>query len=345
MEIAMTASEKVRFAVIGANHNHIYSQVQTLQEAGAELASFYIAEKDLAESFHYSFPESVQVRSIAAILEDKQIRLIACAAIPNERASLGIEALRHGKDFMSDKPGFTTLEQIKLAREVQAQTGGIYSIFFSERLGNPATVKAGELVRAGAIGKVVHTASFGPHRLNLSSRPDWFFKKKQYGGILVDIASHQVDQFLFFSGSSSAKVLSSSIANYKYPQYPEFEDFGEMTLLGDDVIGNIRVDWFTPDALPSWGDCRLLVLGTEGYIEVRKNIDVAGRDGGNHLILVNHDEIQYIDCSAVKCPYGEDLLNDVRERTSLAMPQDHVFLVSELAILAENGALRLGHRI
>ena len=165
---------------------------------------------------------------------------------------------------MSDKPGFTTLDQLAEARRVQAETGRIYSIFFSERLGNPASVKAGQLVRDGAIGRVLQTIGLGPHRLNLPSRPDWFFQKERYGGILVDIASHQVDQFLFYTGSKQAEVLSAVVANYNHPQFAELEDFGEMLLRGDGGTGYMRVDWFTPDGLPVWGDGRLTLLGTRG---------------------------------------------------------------------------------
>ena len=339
----MANREKIHFAVIGANHGHIYSQTSVLLDAGAVLDSFFIPEDDLAEGFQSAFPQASRVLSKDEILESKHIRLVVSAAIPNERAGVGIEVLRHGKDFMSDKPGFTNLEQVALARQVQAETGGIYSVYFSERLENPATVKAGELVQAGAIGQVVQTAGFGPHRLNLPTRPEWFFQKERYGGILVDIASHQVDQFLYFTGSASTKVLSSVVANYKYPQYPELEDYGEMTLRGEHATGSIRVDWFTPDGLPVWGDARLLVLGTEGYLEVRKYIDIAGREGANHLILVNQNGIEYIDCDSVKCPYADQLLADILERSSTAIPQEHVFKASELAIQAENAAVRMGH--
>jgi predicted dehydrogenase len=339
----MALEEKIRFAVIGANHGHIYDQTRTMLNAGAELASFFIQEDDLANAFQAAFPDSQRVATKEKILEDPGIRLVASASIPNERAGVGIEVLQHGKDFLSDKPGFTTLEQIEKARQVQAETGGIYSIFFSERLNNSATVKAGELVKAGAIGQVVQTASFGPHRLNPPIRPDWFYQKKRYGGILVDIASHQVDQFLFFTGSTSAKVLSSVVANYKYPQHPELEDYGEMNLCGDHATGSIRVDWFTPAGLPVWGDARLLVLGTEGYLEVRKYIDIGGRKGGDHLVLVNQKGIEYINCEGMVCPFGRDLLTDIRQRSSTAMPQEHVFLTSEIAIRAENAAIRMGY--
>jgi predicted dehydrogenase len=341
----MMSESTIRFSAIGLNHGHIYGQVDALLEAGAEFVSFYAKEPDLVAQFAKAYPRARLAGSPQEILEDETIHLIASAAIPCERAPLGIAVMQHGKDFMSDKPGFTTLAQLAEARRVQAQTGCIYSIYFSERLGNRATVKAGELVKAGAVGQVVQTVGLGPHRIGLYQRPGWFFRREQYGGILTDIASHQVDQFLFFTGSTQAEVVSAQVANYKHPEHPELEDFGDMVLKGDRGTGYIRVDWYTPDGLPTWGDGRLVILGTEGYIELRKYCDIAGRPGGDHLFLVDQKGMHYIDCSNVEMPYGRQLLDDVRNRTETAVPQHHCFFASELALKAQAQADRLGNLI
>ena len=263
--------------------------------------------------------------------------------MPADRAPLGIRVMQHGKDFMSDKPGFTTLDQLAEARHVQAETGRIYSICFSERLEVPAAVKAGELVHAGAIGKVVQTMGIGPHRARLHTRAPYFFVRERYGGILCDIGSHQMDQFLFYTGSTEAEVVSSQVGNFKFPEHPELEDFGDVVLRGNGGTGYVRVDWYTPDGLPSWGDGRLFILGTEGYIELRKYVDIDGRPGGEHLFLVDQKGIQYIDCKGGDLPYGRQLIADVLNRTETALPQWHTFYASELALRAEAQATRLGN--
>lgn len=339
----MSSSPTIRFGVIGLNHSHIYGQTNLLLRAGAEFVAFYAPEPELIAQFGPKYPQARQAQSAAEILEDETIQLIVSAAIPSERAPLGIAAMQHGKDFMSDKPGFTSLAQLAEARRVQAETGRIYSICFSERFENPATIKAGELVQAGAIGQVVQTIGLGPHRTNLPSRPDWFFRRAHYGGILTDIASHQVDQFLYFTGSTQAEIVAAQVANYKHPQYPELEDFGDLTLRGNGGNGYIRVDWYTPDGLSTWGDGRLTILGTEGYIELRKYCDLAGRPGGNHLFLVDQAGVHYLDCNGVELPYGRQLVSDIVNRSETAMPQAHCFLVSELTLQAQAQAHRMGY--
>ncbi len=339
----MTTQPSIRFSAIGLNHNHIYGQTNLLLRAGAELVSFYAPEPELAAEYAQKYPQARPARSRDEILEDTTIQLVISASVNCDRAPLGIEVMQHGKDYMSDKPGFTSLDQLVQVRQVQAETGRIYSICFSERFEVRAAVKAGELVKAGAIGKVVQTVGLGPHNIHQSKRPDWFYQKARYGGILTDIASHQVDQFLYYTGSTQAEVIASQVGNFKNPQYPELEDFGDMMLRGNGGTGYIRVDWYTPQGLGVWGDGRMTILGTEGYIELRKYIDIAGRPGKDHLFLVDHKGIQYLDCSQVELPYGRQLIADILNRSETAMPQEHCYLASRLALEAEAKAGKLGH--
>ncbi|MDQ3651018.1 MAG: Gfo/Idh/MocA family oxidoreductase, partial [Acidobacteriota bacterium] len=329
---------RIRISAIGLNHGHIYGQVGAVLRGGGELVSFFAKEPDLVAAFSKRFPQAKLARSADEILEDKSIQLIVSASIPDERAPLGIQAMRHGKDFMADKPGITSLEQLAEVRRVQQQTRRIYSIMYSERFENPATVKAGELIKTGVIGRVIQTIGLGPHRENPKSRPAWFFDRERYGGIICDIGSHQVDQFLFFTGSTEAEVIASQVSNIHHPQHPKFEDFGDVTLRGDRGTGYIRVDWFTPDGLSTWGDGRLTILGTDGFIEIRKNINIAGRPGANHLFLADQKGTHYFDCSKEHLPYGEQLVSDIVNRTETAMSQTHCFLATELALKAQKQA-------
>ena len=332
---------RIRFAVIGINHSHINSQVEAVQRGGGELVSVYAKEPDLTAAFLKRFPQAKTARSENEILDDTTIQLVLSSAIPDERAPLGIRVMQHGKDYMADKPGITTLAQLADVRRAQAQTKRIYSIMYSERFENRATVKAGELVKAGAIGQVVQTIGLGPHRMTPASRPAWFFDRPRFGGILCDIGSHQADQFLYFTGSTRGDVVASQVGNIHNQKHPTFEDFGDVMLRGDKGTGYIRVDWFTPDGLATWGDGRLTILGTDGFIEVRKNIDIAGRQGGSHLFIVDGKDTRYVDCSAVPLPYGEQLVSDVLNRSETAMPQAHCFLATELMLKAQAQAQRV----
>tara|TARA_R100000935_G_scaffold53420_2_gene81258 strand:+ start:5921 stop:6877 length:957 start_codon:yes stop_codon:yes gene_type:complete len=315
--------------------------VDSLLTGGGTMVAVYAKEPELLQQFTKRYPNVKIAKSEKEIIEDNSIQLVASAAIPVERAPIGIRVMKSGKDFMADKPGILTLEQLKEVKKVQKETKRIYSIMYSERLGNPASVKAGELVSAGAIGKVVQTIGLGPHRMRPESRPDWFFDPKKAGGILCDIGSHQCDQFLFYTNSKQADVNFSQIGNFNNSDNPVYQDFGDMSVRSAHATGYIRIDWFTPEGLGTWGDGRTFILGTDGYIEMRKYIDIAGKEGGNHLFLVNQKETKYYDCSNIYMPYGEQLVNDVVHRTETAMTQEHCFLATELALKGQKMAHKL----
>jgi predicted dehydrogenase len=337
----MAATPGFSFAVIGINHGHIDGQVKVMEAAGCRLKSFFAVEDDLAKAFAEKHPGAARVKDERAILDDPDVKLVVGAGILADRAPMAVRAMRAGKDVMLDKPGATTLDQLAELHRAQAETGRILSILYSEHYTQPSTIAAGDLVKAGAIGRVLQTVGLGPHRIGNYARPDWFYSRARYGGILTDIGSHQVEQFLFFTGSDRAEVLSSQVANFDHPATPEFEDFGQMVLASDRATGYVRVDWFTPTASPVWGDGRLFILGTEGTIELRKYTDLAGRSGGDHLILLNGEGARYIDCSKTKITYGEQLRDDVNNRTETAMPQRHCFLATEIALKAQAQATRL----
>jgi predicted dehydrogenase len=331
---------RLKFAAIGLNHGHINGQVDAVTRGGGQLVAFYAKEPELAEAFARRAPAARRAGSQRDILEDPTIQLVVSAAIPDERAPLGVEVMRHGKDFMVDKPGTVTLEQLAAVRRAQADTKRIYSVLI-ERHESKSVQKAGELVKAGAIGRVIQTIALAPHRMSPATRPAWFFERPRYGGILVDLASHHVDQFVFFTQTTRAEIAAAQIGNVHHPQYPGLEDFGDVMLRGDGGTGYIRADWFTPDGLSAFGDGRTTILGTDGYIEIRKSVDIAGRPGGNHLFLVDHKGAQYVDCRETPLPYGEQLVDDVLNRTQTADDQARTFLVMELALRAERDAQRL----
>ncbi len=333
----------LRFAAVGLDHRHIYDQVQSLLDVGAECVGFWTeGSPKTLDGFAKRFPQIPRVDDRRRFYDDRSIALVTCAAIPCDRAAHAIEAMGAGKDFMSDKPGVTSFAQLDAVRSAQQETGRIWTVNFTERFEVRAVTRALELVRSGAIGTVVQTVGLGPHRENRALRDPWFYDKAKYGGILVDIASHQIDQFLVLTDSTDATVTLARAENVAHPDDPDYEDFGEIGLAAGKASGYIRVDWFTPDGLPTWGDGRLFIYGTRGSIELRKYVDVAGRPGRDHLFLVDGQGTRHVDCSDAGLPYYAALRRDIADRTATAMPQAHAYKVCELALEAQAIADRRG---
>jgi predicted dehydrogenase len=333
-----------RFAAMHLDHGHIYGQCNGLIEAGGELVAVYDPDPEKVARFVKTYPQARAAASAAAILDDPAIRLVAAAAVPSERGALGCRVMRHGKDYFTDKSPFTTLEQLAEAKRVVAETGRKYMVYYSERLHVESAVHAGHLVQQGAIGRVVQVLGLGPHRIGeRSGRPAWFFDKAKYGGILCDIGSHQLEQFLFFTGAKDARITDAKVANYNNPETPGLEDFGDISVVGDNgATGYHRVDWLNPKGSSTWGDGRLVLLGTAGYIELRKYTNVATAKTGDHLFLVDQQGEHHLEMAGkVGFPYFGQLIRDCLDRSETAMTQAHCFKAAELCLLAQARAVKV----
>jgi len=353
-QIAATVpKDRIKFGVCGISHDHVIGMTNAIKRGGGTLTKVWGGEPDKVAAFQKRFPEAKVVKTQQEVIDDPAIQLVLSSQIANERAPLGVKVMRAGKDYLSDKPGITTLEQLADVRKAIAETHKIYGILYSERLEVPAAVKAGELIQQGAIGHVIQTINIAPHQIVQGTgstagstgpnggRPDWFWNDVQYGGILCDIGSHQVDQFLFYTGSKKVEIVASQVANVRHPEHPHFQDFGDMMLRGENGFGYVRLDWFTPNGLGTWGDGRLFILGTDGYIEVRKYTNVAVDKKGNNLYIVAKDQApRYIDCNNVPLPFGPQFVSDVVNRTHTAQDQVETLLAAELSIRAQMKATR-----
>ena len=336
-----TAKDSIRFSVIGLDHSHIYSMTAAVQRGGGKLVAVYGPDPKQIAAFRERFGDVKIARSEDEIIEDPSIQLVVAAPVPDLRAPLGIKVMRAGKDYLADKPGIVTLEQLADVRRTVDATKRKFAILYSERLEVRSAIYAGELIRQGAIGRVIQTVNLAPHRINAPSRPAWFFDKARFGGILTDIGSHQADQFLYYTNSTQAQVVASQTGNVAHPDYPQFEDFGDMVMTGNGGTGYVRVDWFTPDGLSTWGDGRLFILGTEGYIELRKYVNVAsGQSGCDHLYIVDRKQARYIDCKEVSLPFGPQFVTDIVQRSQDAQDQKQALLAAELVLTAQKNATR-----
>lgn len=330
--------EEFVISAVGLNHGHIYNMVSQLIQEGAKLKFIYDEDEKKIASFLKRYPMAKKARCLKEVMEDEETKLILTAAITSERCALGLMALAHGKDFFTAKAPFTTLAQLEEAKKAVEKTKGKWFVNYSERLHSESALLTGYLLAQNVIGQVLQVTGLGPHRLGNEEREPWFFQKEKYGGILCDIGSHQIEQYLTYAKEKDARVVASRISNYAHPAYPELDDFGDCSLTGQNGTScYFRVDWFTPNGLQTWGDGRTFVLGTQGYIEQRKYANIAnGKTGGNHLYLVNQQGEYYIDATGLTgFPFYRQLILDCLYRTEEAMTQAHTFKAAQLCLLAQ----------
>jgi predicted dehydrogenase len=333
----------MRFAAIGLDHRHIYDLTQGLLDAGAECVGYNPDTTDprVLAGFRKRFPHVPAVET-RRLLDDPSIDFVVIAAVPRDRARLAVAAMRSGKDVMVDKPGVTTTDDLAAIQSTVLEKERIWSIALG-RLTSPAQQEALRIARSGELGGLVHVTALAPHRLNRALRPAWFFDAPAYGGIINDIGTHSIDSFLAFADADDAEITHATVAAFG-TEPPGFEDFAEVVLATPSVRGYVRLDWFTPDGLPTWGDGRMFLVGSEGTLELRKNLDIEGRAGGDHMFVANRSATRYVDCSNMAVTYYRDFITDVAERTQRVMLQRQVFTVCRLALQAQAHANRFSAR-
>lgn len=333
-------ANEFRFAVIGLDHGHIYAMTNGLLEAGAELIWVYDEDPSKMEAFLATYPQAKSAPSIGHILQDSNIALIASAIKPSLRCDLGLAVLESKKHYFCDKPGMLSMIETKRVRSACERTGKRYFIYFGERIHVEGALYVQNLIEQGVLGDVLSVNILAPHRLNKSSRPSWFFNPEENGGILVDIGSHQLEQFLTYTNSRWAKVLHSSIANYHTPDYPDFKDYGQCILVGErGTTCYFRVDWFTPDGMGAWGDGRVFIVGTKASVEIRKYLDVAKSNQGDQVYLVDEQGEHHIETyGTLGFPFFGAMILDCMHGTERAITQEHTLLAMELAIQAQEMA-------
>lgn len=329
------------FVFAGAyfDHGHIYGQIDGLASAGGTLKYVLDDQPARYESVLQKHPEAKVARSLDEILDDPEVQLVTAAAIPDLRCDIGIRIMEAGKDYLTDKAPFTALDQLERAKQAVETTKRKYAVCYSERLLSEAGYYAGELARSGKIGRVLQVLNLAPHNLAADGRPEWFFQKRRFGGILTDIGSHQFEQFLYYAGAIDGEVNFARVENFATQAYPEFEDFGEASVTLDTGAScYCRLDWFNPKGSQVWGDGRTFVLGEKGYIEARKYRDIVNGQP-DVVYLVDEEGEKRIECQGkVGFPFFGQFILDCLNRSDAAQTQAHAFKAAELSLLAQKAA-------
>ena len=326
----------VRFVVVGVAHPHAIVLTAGLLEAGAVCIGWVDTPGAHDGSFALLFPDLSLLDLDHALAAEPD--LVVVAAVPNLRAGYAIQAMEAGADVLVAKPALTHHSQLPEVTAAVEATGQRWWVAFTEHFTSRAVVRADAIVESGRIGAVRHVLGLGPHRLG-ASRPDWFYDPAQTGPMLADLASHQIHHAARLLGTTELAV--DGARRTPAPDRPHPEMMGELSLAGGSGSAYIRVDWLTPEGLDTWGDVRLMITGEVGTIEVRANCDPGGEPGGGHLIVVDADGMERIDCSADESTWAATILDDVRHGTETLITTNHCLAVTDIALraaaLAANG--------
>lgn len=257
----------IRLAVAGMAHQHVLYVFDELAfQPDVRLVAASEPDPALREH-HASRTGDVPVYTDhREMLARHDVDVVAVCGVYAQRADAVVGALDAGADVLADKPLCTSLEQLSAIEQAAKTSGRVVSVMFEKR-GYPVTLAARRLVADGVLGELTLVASTGPHKLRYAERPPWFFTE-QYGGILADLAVHDVDMVLALTSGTDGHVVGS-VGKRAYPEHPSFSDHGAMLLVTGGVSATIDAHWLAPAAAAGNGNYVMRLVGTRGTAEMR----------------------------------------------------------------------------
>ena len=307
-------THSIKFAAIGLDHAHIFGMIARGSTRRRQLVAFHATDPAQIADFSKKFRD-VKLASEDEILNDKSIQLVAGAPIPDLRAPLGIRVMKAGKDYLADKPGITSLKQLADVRKAVKETGRKFAIMYSERLEVRSAVYAGELIKQGAIGRVVQTVNLAPHRVNAPSPSRLVLRQ---GALRRHPLRHRL------APGRSIPLLHQQHEGQgrrRADRQRRVSAVPEVRRLRRHGDGRQRRHRLRARRLvhARW-TCRPGATAGCSSSAPRATSSCAStstspRDskGGNHLYIVDKKQARYIDCKNVQLPFGPQFVTRHRE--------------------------------
>lgn len=201
----------IRIAVLGGGRiARLYHLGILARLPGAEVAAVAEPEKSLRSAVARAAPGARLVSDYRETLADDSIDAVVVTLPSGLHAEAASAALAAGKDVYLEKPLATTpAAAVEVVRAWRA-SGQIAMLGFNQRF-HPLVLRARELIRSGALGRVVaaRLASGSPGR----EMPAWKRRRAEGGGALLDLGSHHVDlaRFLFNEEVSEVSATTRSV--------------------------------------------------------------------------------------------------------------------------------------
>ena len=132
--------------------------------------------------------------TVDEMLADPDVELVIVATPHEGHAPISIAALEAGKHVVTDKPMCLTLDEYDAMVAAQAKSGTLLTVFHNARLsGDYLTLRS--IIDSGRLGEL-RWLEVNWNRHGLSKRSAWRNDANAYGGRLIDLGVHLIDQVL-----------------------------------------------------------------------------------------------------------------------------------------------------
>lgn len=319
----------IAVAIAGLRHAHIETIIrEALLRSDTKLVAIAEPEPEIRARYvsGLGLPGFSDHREM---LDAVDIDVLAVGAVYGERGGIVRDALLAGAHVLADKPLCTTLADLDAIEKAWQDSDRHLSVAFEKRFYAP-TIAAARLVANGELGELVMISSSAPHKLTRERRPGWMFDRSLYGGIINDLAVHDIDLLLHLSGARSGRLWAFA-GNRANADRPDFEDHAMVTLRCDDgMLASIEVSWLSPEAADYHGDYRMRLVGTNGTAEL------CWKD--NVLAVATHSRPPRLEPLPEGLRPAEDFFDALARDRPPAVTARDALAATRIGLLAQRGA-------
>lgn len=326
----------MRIGIVGLREGHVSGMLSSARKsANAELVGVVESDDNLYEALIGSKGLCVpRYPTLVDMLSEAQPELLIEGVHHAAKVELVEMAAQAGAHVLLDKPLCRNLADWERMRAAVEESGIKLSMWFTSR-SYPPFMALREHLLAGDLGEIVSAVSTHPHKL-WDKAPRWYWDKDIYAGTFFDLGCHGVDQIRWLTGAEYTGVHAISTC-IKHTDPPLVDHVQASFRLSNGACGVVTADWLTPQASPTWGDTRFIVMGTEGSAHLRAY-------AGNHLLVVSNKKgvIEPTFDQYKPAPFVQEMISAYERGDENFISTQDVFAVARACIAAEESARQGG---
>ena len=278
----------MNIAFAGFRHGHIFGLYDKTEKC-AHISGCFEEDDHERKSIEKSKGICFNYSRYEDILNDESVDAVAIGDYYGKRGKMIIDALKHGKNVICDKPLCTSFEELDEIEKLADKTGLQVFCMLDLRY-MPQIKRAEEIVKGGVLGKV-HIVSFtGQHPLDYDNRPKWYFEEGKHGGTINDIAIHGIDLVRYITGEDFSDTNYARCWNAFATEKKDFKDCAQFNIRMGDMVVSADVSYSAPSfGLPTyWDFCFWGEKGMMRFNRIDSNLYLYTKDGMETMVCENN---------------------------------------------------------
>lgn len=325
----------MKIGIMGVHYGHIGGMLRSAIHAPNGQIVGMVEPDDALYRKHTEKQAIPRFATLEEMLDKAGPGLVLEGLTHAEKADAVETCAAAGVHMLLDKPLCSNRGDYGRIKAAVEKSGIKLSMFFTSR-SHTAFIALRETLLNGDLGEIVSLISTHPHKLG-SFAPAWYFDPDQYAGAFHDLACHGLDQVRWLTGAECTGVHALGTLKKHMGSGLAHDHIQASFQLDNGALAVLTADWLTPQASPSFGDTRFIMMGTEGSAHLRAY-------AGNHVLVASDKTgVRELDLPPSRTDaFVADMINAIERGEEPAISTADVLAVANACIAAEESARQGG---